>query len=183
VHPLRRRRGMGGNTGGGITTIALKQVMGNTTGSTPQPPAGCRGPPNLAGHDAPKDRVRTSQAPPESMHNGEVRSLRSGSQVAIAISVDSAHLPAAGWHAQKQITADHTFITALIVDSGRIAEEAAITPIGAHARARRRRHHPRSDTTTVFDVLPGDRWMLCSDGLSGPSPTTKFHKPSLCRQR
>jgi protein phosphatase len=67
-----------------------------------------------------------------------------------------------------QITADHTFVQRL-VDSGRITPEEA-------------RYHPRrsvlmrvlSDMDNdpeldmfVMPTLPGDRWLLCSDGLSG----------------
>lgn len=67
-----------------------------------------------------------------------------------------------------QITADHTFVQRL-VDSGRITPEEA-------------RYHPRrsvlmrvlSDMDNdpeldmfVMPTMPGDRWLLCSDGLSG----------------
>ncbi|WP_424936799.1 MULTISPECIES: PP2C family protein-serine/threonine phosphatase [Bacteria] len=67
-----------------------------------------------------------------------------------------------------QITADHTFVQKL-VDSGRITPEEA-------------RYHPRrsvlmrvlSDMDAdpeldmfVMPTQPGDRWVLCSDGLSG----------------
>jgi protein phosphatase len=92
--------------------------------------------------------------------------LRSGSQVAIAHIGDSRiYLLRDG--ALKQITADHTFVQRL-VDSGRITpEEAAVHPrrsvlmrVLGDVDAT-----PEIDTT-VFDVLPGDRWMLCSDGLS-----------------
>ena len=67
----------------------------------------------------------------------------------------------------SQITADHTFVQRL-VDSGRItAEEAAVHPrrsvlmrvLGDVDAA------PEIDTT-VMATLAGDRWMLCSDGLS-----------------
>jgi len=66
-----------------------------------------------------------------------------------------------------QITADHTFVQRL-VDSGRITEEEAAV-------------HPRRSVlmrvlgdvdatpeidTAVHDAVPGDRWLLCSDGLS-----------------
>jgi serine/threonine protein phosphatase PrpC len=66
-----------------------------------------------------------------------------------------------------QITADHTFVQRL-VDSGRITpEEAAVHPrrsvlmrvLGDVDAA------PEIDTA-IFDTQPGDRWMLCSDGLS-----------------
>ena len=67
-----------------------------------------------------------------------------------------------------QITVDHTFVQRL-VDSGRITAEEAKT-------------HPRRSVLMrvlgdvdaapevdlqVMDTRPGDRWMLCSDGLSG----------------
>jgi protein phosphatase len=67
----------------------------------------------------------------------------------------------------RQITADHTFVQRL-VDSGRITEEEAAV-------------HPRRSVlmrvlgdvdatpeidTMIFDTKPGDRWLVCSDGLS-----------------
>jgi protein phosphatase len=67
----------------------------------------------------------------------------------------------------KQISADHTFVQRL-VDSGRItAEEAAVHPrrsvlmrvLGDVDAS------PEIDTT-VLETRPGDRWLLCSDGLS-----------------
>ncbi|MHB1173297.1 MAG: PP2C family protein-serine/threonine phosphatase [Lacisediminihabitans sp.] len=67
----------------------------------------------------------------------------------------------------KQISADHTFVQRL-VDSGRItAEEAAVHPrrsvlmrVLGDVDAT-----PEIDTT-VHETRPGDRWLLCSDGLS-----------------
>ena len=67
-----------------------------------------------------------------------------------------------------QITTDHTFVQRL-VDSGRITPEEA-------------RYHPRRSVlmrvlgdmdpdpevdTFIMPTQPGDRWLLCSDGLSG----------------
>jgi len=66
-----------------------------------------------------------------------------------------------------QVTADHTFVQRL-VDSGRITEEEAAV-------------HPRRSVlmrvlgdvdatpeidTSIMTTQPGDRWLLCSDGLS-----------------
>jgi serine/threonine protein phosphatase PrpC len=92
--------------------------------------------------------------------------LRSGNELAIAHIGDSRiYLLRDG--ALKQITADHTFVQRL-VDSGRITpEEAAVHPrrsvlmrvLGDVDAS------PEIDTT-VHDTLPGDRWLLCSDGLS-----------------
>ena len=67
----------------------------------------------------------------------------------------------------QQITADHTFVQRL-VDSGRITpEEAAVHPrrsvlmrvLGDVDAS------PEIDTT-VIRTHPGDRWLICSDGLS-----------------
>ncbi len=67
----------------------------------------------------------------------------------------------------EQMSSDHTFVQRL-VDSGRItAEEAAVHPrrsvlmrvLGDVDAA------PEIDTA-IHDVLAGDRWLLCSDGLS-----------------
>ncbi len=67
----------------------------------------------------------------------------------------------------EQVSADHTFVQRL-VDSGRITqEEAAVHP----RRSVLMRvlgdvdSSPEIDTAEL-DTLPGDRWMLCSDGLS-----------------
>ena len=92
--------------------------------------------------------------------------LRVGSELALAHIGDSRiYLLRDG--ELSQITADHTFVQRL-VDSGRItAEEAAVHPrrsvlmrvLGDVDAA------PEIDTT-VMATLAGDRWMLCSDGLS-----------------
>ncbi|HWL59605.1 MAG TPA: PP2C family serine/threonine-protein phosphatase [Microbacteriaceae bacterium] len=66
-----------------------------------------------------------------------------------------------------QLTSDHTFVQRL-VETGRITPEEAL-------------HHPRRSVlmrvlgdvdavpeidTMIFDTRPGDRWLLCSDGLA-----------------
>jgi serine/threonine protein phosphatase PrpC len=92
--------------------------------------------------------------------------LRSGDEIAIAHIGDS-RIYLYRDSVLKQITADHTFVQRL-VDSGRITpEEAAVHPrrsvlmrvLGDVDAA------PEIDTT-VHDVKQGDRWLLCSDGLS-----------------
>lgn len=92
--------------------------------------------------------------------------LRVGNHVAIAHIGDSRiYLFRDG--ELKQITNDHTFVQRL-VDSGRItAEEAAVHPrrsvlmrvLGDVDAS------PEIDTT-VLETRPGDRWLICSDGLS-----------------
>ncbi len=68
----------------------------------------------------------------------------------------------------EQVTEDHTYVQRL-VDSGRLTEEEALV-------------HPRRSVllrvlgdvdarpeidTMILPIAPGDRWMLCSDGLCG----------------
>lgn len=92
--------------------------------------------------------------------------LRVGNQIATAHIGDSRIYRFRGGEL-TQITADHTFVQRL-VDSGRITpEEAAVHPrrsvlmrvLGDVDAA------PEIDTA-IYDVEAGDRWMLCSDGLS-----------------
>ncbi len=82
----------------------------------------------------------------------------------------------------KQITADHTFVQRL-VETGRItAEEALVHP----RRSVLMRvlgdmeEFPEIDIET-YDVLPGDRWMLCSDGLSGVVPESVMDRLMLSK--
>ncbi|MGN6125280.1 MAG: PP2C family protein-serine/threonine phosphatase [Humibacter sp.] len=68
----------------------------------------------------------------------------------------------------KQVTVDHTFVQRL-VDTGRITEEEALTHPRRSVLMRVLGDvdsSPEIDTWTV-DTVPGDRWLLCSDGLSG----------------
>ncbi|HWD60943.1 MAG TPA: Stp1/IreP family PP2C-type Ser/Thr phosphatase [Humibacter sp.] len=68
----------------------------------------------------------------------------------------------------KQVTVDHTFVQRL-VDTGRITEEEALTHPRRSVLMRVLGDvdsSPEIDTWTV-DTQPGDRWLLCSDGLSG----------------
>jgi serine/threonine protein phosphatase PrpC len=92
--------------------------------------------------------------------------LRVGHQIAMAHIGDSRIYQFRGGKL-TQISADHTFVQRL-VDSGRITpEEAAVHPrrsvlmrvLGDVDAA------PEIDTQ-VLDTAPGDRWLICSDGLS-----------------
>jgi serine/threonine protein phosphatase PrpC len=77
----------------------------------------------------------------------------------------------------SQISTDHTFVQRL-VDAGRItAEEAMVHPrrsvlmrVLGDVEA-----SPEIDTL-VIDTHPGDRWMLCSDGLSGVVAFDEIHE-------
>lgn len=68
----------------------------------------------------------------------------------------------------KQVTTDHTFVQRL-VDTGRITEEEALTHPRRSVLMRVLGDvdsSPEIDTWTL-DTMPGDRWLICSDGLSG----------------
>ncbi|WP_438853364.1 PP2C family protein-serine/threonine phosphatase [Agromyces sp. M3QZ16-3] len=77
----------------------------------------------------------------------------------------------------SQVSTDHTFVQRL-VDAGRItAEEAMVHPrrsvlmrVLGDVEA-----SPEIDTL-VIDTHPGDRWMLCSDGLSGVVSFDDIHE-------
>jgi serine/threonine protein phosphatase PrpC len=68
----------------------------------------------------------------------------------------------------KQVSIDHTFVQRL-VDSGRITEEEAMVHPRRSVLMRVLGDvdaSPEIDTWTL-DTQPGDRWLICSDGLSG----------------
>lgn len=72
----------------------------------------------------------------------------------------------------KQITSDHTFVQRL-VDTGRITEEEALTHPRRSVLMRVLgdiEKFPEVDIDT-YETKPGDRWMACSDGLSGVVPS------------
>ena len=71
----------------------------------------------------------------------------------------------------NQITKDHTFVQTL-VDSGRINEEEALIHPRRNVLMRvlgDASDEPQFDVYPI-DVLPGDRFLLCSDGLCGVVP-------------
>ena len=61
--------------------------------------------------------------------------------------------------------------------------DGAPAPLGAHARARRRRRAPPRSTPMVLDTRAGDRWLLCSDGLSGVVSFDEMHELIVGRRR
>ncbi|MFP3714834.1 PP2C family protein-serine/threonine phosphatase [Puerhibacterium sp. TATVAM-FAB25] len=116
--------------------------------------------------------VRASAAEPDLAGMGTTVTalLRTGSTLVMAHMGDSrAYLLRDG--VLTQVTVDHTFVQHL-VDTGRISPDEA-------------EHHPQrnvvmrvlsdfdldlSPDMSVREARPGDRWMLCSDGLSGFVP-------------
>ena len=82
----------------------------------------------------------------------------------------------------KQITSDHTFVQRL-VDTGRISEEEALVHPRRSVLMRVLgdvEQFPEVDLET-FETKPGDRWMVCSDGLSGVVPEGLMHRILLSK--
>ena len=82
----------------------------------------------------------------------------------------------------KQITTDHTFVQRL-VDTGRISEEDALIHPRRSVLMRVLgdvEQFPEVDLET-FETKPGDRWMVCSDGLSGVIPEGLMHRIMLSK--
>lgn len=82
----------------------------------------------------------------------------------------------------KQITSDHTFVQRL-VDTGRITEEEALVHPRRSVLMRVLgdvEQFPEVDIET-FETKPGDRWMVCSDGLSGVVPDGIMHRILLSK--
>ncbi len=77
----------------------------------------------------------------------------------------------------KQITSDHTFVQRL-VDTGRITEEEALVHPRRSVLMRVLgdvEQFPEVDLET-FETKAGDRWLVCSDGLSGVVPERLMHR-------
>ena len=82
----------------------------------------------------------------------------------------------------KQITSDHTFVQRL-VDTGRITEEEALVHPRRSVLMRVLgdvEQFPEIDVET-FETKPGDRWLVCSDGLSGVVPDGIMHRIMLSK--
>jgi protein phosphatase len=72
--------------------------------------------------------------------------------------------------ALSQVTRDHTYVQTLI-DAGRItAEEATVHPRRNLLMRAIDGVHPAEPDLSVREVHPGDRFLVCSDGLSGYVP-------------
>ncbi len=119
-----------------------------------------------------RDLVQASEADPDLAGMGTTVTalLRSGNRLAMAHLGDSrAYLLRDG--VLTQVTVDHTFVQHL-VDTGRISPDEA-------------EHHPQRNVVmrvlgdfdvdltpdmSIREARVGDRWLLCSDGLSGFVP-------------
>ena len=163
--------GMGGHAGGDIASALCTQRISNIDSVYETP------------EDASKALIdvvweangvlgATAQAHPELAGMGTTFSgiIFTGNKVTIGHIGDSRIYLARDGQV-KQITSDHTFVQRL-VDTGRI------TPAEALVHPRRSvlmrvlgdvEEFPDVDSFTM-DTQPGDRWLLCSDGLSGVVP-------------
>jgi serine/threonine protein phosphatase PrpC len=76
----------------------------------------------------------------------------------------------------SQITKDHTFVQRL-VELGRITEEEALTHPRRNVLLRviGDNNEPPQLDFQVLATVPGDRWMMCSDGLNGYVSDSLIH--------
>ncbi|WP_426322834.1 PP2C family protein-serine/threonine phosphatase [Microbacterium sp. E-13] len=160
--------GMGGHAGGDVASslaISRLQALDRPFESTAEAERALRD----AIADAAVDLVDTVNVRPELAGMGTtVSALIMVDDYAVIAHIGDSRIYLFRDGALTQITTDHTFVQRL-VDSGRITPEEA-------------RFHPRRsvlmrvlgdmDTdpeldTFIMPTQPGDRWLLCSDGLSG----------------
>jgi len=160
--------GMGGHAGGDIaSTLAIRSLA--PLDGHQHVPDGALDELEHAIESAKQAIVDRSEEEPELAGMGTTVTaiLRAGNQLVMAHLGDSrAYLLRDD--ELTQVTTDHTFVQHL-VDTGRIAPEDA-------------EHHPQRNVVmrvlgdfevdltpdlSVREARPGDRWLLCSDGLSG----------------
>lgn len=160
--------GMGGHAGGDVaSSIAIARLEGldRVFASTDDAQAELQ----AAATTAAADLVRASKDRPELAGLGTTLSaIIMVDDHAVVGHIGDSRIYLFRDDALTQITTDHTFVQRL-VDSGRITPEEA-------------RYHPRRSVLMrvlsdmdidpeldmfVMPTLPGDRWLLCSDGLSG----------------
>lgn len=160
--------GMGGHAGGDVaSSIAIGRMEGldQQYDSTDDAQASLQ----AAATTAAADLVRASKERPELSGLGTTLSaIIMVDDRAVIGHIGDSRIYLYRDDALTQITTDHTFVQRL-VDSGRITLEEA-------------RYHPRRSVLMrvlsdmeidpdldmfVMPTQPGDRWLLCSDGLSG----------------
>lgn len=160
--------GMGGHAGGDVaSTLAIDriQALDRAYTSTDDAQAELQ----AAATSAASDLVRASKERPELSGLGTTLSaIVMVDDYAVIGHIGDSRIYLFRDDTLTQITTDHTFVQRL-VDSGRITLEEA-------------RYHPRRSVLMrvlsdmdidpdldmfVMPTHPGDRWLLCSDGLSG----------------
>ena len=160
--------GMGGHAGGDVaSSLAISRLaaLDQPYDSTAEAERALRD----AISDAAVDLVDTVNVRPELAGMGTtVSALIMVDEYAVIAHIGDSRIYLFRDGALTQITTDHTFVQRL-VDSGRITPEEA-------------RYHPRRSVlmrvlgdmgtdpeldTFIMPTQSGDRWLLCSDGLSG----------------
>ena len=160
--------GMGGHAGGDVAShmaISRLESLDHPFGSPPEAERALRD----AIADAAVELIDTVHLKPELAGMGTtVSALVMVDDYAVIAHIGDSRIYLYRDDALTQITTDHTFVQRL-VDSGRITPEEA-------------RYHPRRSVlmrvlgdmaadpeldTFIMPTQPGDRWLLCSDGLCG----------------
>ncbi|MBN9187623.1 MAG: serine/threonine-protein phosphatase [Microbacterium sp.] len=160
--------GMGGHAGGDVASslaIARIEALDQPFASTSEAERELRQ--TIA--DAAGDLIDTVKVRPELAGMGTtVSAIVMVDDYAVIAHIGDSRIYLYRDDALTHITTDHTFVQRL-VDSGRITPEEA-------------RYHPRRSVlmrvlgdmdadpeldTFIMPTQPGDRWLLCSDGLSG----------------
>jgi PPM family protein phosphatase len=167
-HLLVVADGMGGHAGGDVASSIAVAALAPLDGESHGPDDALAELEQSIDH-ARQDLVERSVSDPELVGMGTTVTaiLRAGNKLAMAHLGDSrAYLLRDG--ELSQATTDHTFVQHL-VDTGRISADEAET-------------HPQRNVVmrvlgdfdidltpdmSVREAKPGDRWLLCSDGLSG----------------
>ncbi|MCB7135744.1 Stp1/IreP family PP2C-type Ser/Thr phosphatase [Cellulosimicrobium marinum] len=167
-HLLVVADGMGGHAGGDVASSIAIAALAHLDGESHGSDDALTELEQSIDH-ARQDLVERSVSDPELVGMGTTVTaiLRAGNKLAMAHLGDSrAYLLRDGELAQ--VTTDHTFVQHL-VDTGRISADEAET-------------HPQRNVVmrvlgdfdidltpdmSVREAKPGDRWLLCSDGLSG----------------
>ncbi len=167
-HLLVVADGMGGHAGGDVASSIAIAALAPLDGESHGPDDALAELERSIDH-ARQDLVDRSVTDPELVGMGTTVTaiLRAGNKLAMAHLGDSrAYLLRDG--ELNQVTTDHTFVQHL-VDTGRISADEAET-------------HPQRNVVmrvlgdfdidltpdmSVREAKPGDRWLLCSDGLSG----------------
>jgi len=167
-HLLMVADGMGGHAGGDVASSVAVAAFAPLDGES-HGPDDALDELETALADARDEIIARSEADPDlsGMGTTVLAILRAGNKLAMVHLGDSrGYLMRDG--VLTQVTTDHTFVQHL-VDIGRITPEEA-------------EHHPQRSVVmrvlgdfdpevtpdlSVREARPGDRWLLCSDGLSG----------------
>jgi protein phosphatase len=160
--------GMGGHAGGDVASHLVISRLASLDQPYGSPPEAERALRDAIG-DSAIELIDTVHTRPELAGMGTtVSALVMVDDYAVIAHIGDSRIYLYRDGALTQITTDHTFVQRL-VDSGRITPEEA-------------RYHPRRSVlmrvlgdmdaepeldTFIMPTQPGDRWLLCSDGLSG----------------